>query len=53
MFQVEVERRTKIFLKSEKMLQELSESTRRGNIRLMDIPEGEERDKGAGTYLKK
>jgi len=43
--QVEEERELR-FLRSEETLQELSDSTRGPNIRIMGIPEGEEKERG-------
>ena len=50
MFPVEEEKRTKIFKKL--TLWELSDSIRKANIRIMGIPEEEEREKGAEGIFK-
>lgn len=50
MFPVEEEKRMKIFKKL--TLWELSDSIRKANIRIMGIPEEEEREKGAEGIFK-
>ena len=39
-----------MILKSEEILQELSNSIMKGNRRIMGIPEGEEREKGESLF---
>ena len=51
MTQVEGERELRLFL-NEEALQELSDSIRKGNIRIIGIPEGEERDKRTESLFK-
>ena len=51
MIQVEEERELR-FLKSEENLWELSDYIRKASIRIMGIPEGEERDKGGKNIFK-
>ena len=51
MIQMEEESELK-FLKSEEILQELSGSIRKAKIRIMGIPEGEEREKAAEGVFK-
>ena len=40
-------------LKSEEILQEISDSIRKSNIRIIDIPGGEERGKGEESLFKR
>ena len=49
--QVEEERELR-FLKSEEILQEISASIRKSNIRIIGIPAREDREKGAESLLK-
>ena len=51
MIQLEEERELR-FLKSEENLWELSDYNRKASIRIMGIPEGEERDKGGKNIFK-
>ena len=51
MIQVEEEREIRYF-KNEKILWELSDSFRKGNIKVMSIPEGKEKEKGAESLFK-
>lgn len=49
---IRVEEEREDFFKSEKTLQELSDCIKRANLRLMDIPKGEERKKGAENLFR-
>ena len=51
MVQVEAERELR-FWKNETILQEISHSIRKSNIRIIGLAEGEEREKGAESLVK-
>ena len=49
---IQVEERELRFFKNEEILQEISDSIRKNNIKIIGIPEGDEKEKEAESLLK-